>query len=40
MNISLVAYTQVAYEGGFEFSGFPALTVWVEHAETALSLSK
>ena len=35
-----MTYSQVAYEGDFEFSGFPALTVWVGRAEIALGLSK
>ncbi|RYG00940.1 MAG: glutathione S-transferase family protein [Caulobacteraceae bacterium] len=37
-DISLVAYTRVAHEGGFDLAGYPALRAWVERVERALSL--
>jgi glutathione S-transferase len=37
-DISLVAYTRVAHEGGFDLSEFPAVHQWVRRVETALGI--
>ncbi|MCA0423793.1 MAG: glutathione S-transferase family protein [Proteobacteria bacterium] len=37
-DISLVAYTQFAHEGGFDLSSRPNLTAWVRRVQTALGL--
>jgi glutathione S-transferase len=33
-DITLYAYTHVADEGGFELSGYPALSAWCSRIET------
>jgi glutathione S-transferase len=37
-DISLVAYTRVAHEGGFDLSGYPAVRAWVSRVESALAI--
>jgi glutathione S-transferase len=37
-DISLVAYTRVAHEGGFDLSEFPAVRAWVHRVERELEL--
>jgi glutathione S-transferase len=37
-DISLVAYTQFAHEGGFDLSNRPHLTAWVRRVQNALGL--
>ena len=37
-DISLVAYTRVAHEGGFDLSGRPALKAWIARVEQAVSI--
>ena len=37
-DISLVAYTRVAHEGGFDLSEFPAVRAWVHRVERELDL--
>lgn len=37
-DISLVAYTRVAHEGGFDLSEFPAVRAWVARVERDLAL--
>jgi len=37
-DISLVAYTRVAHEGGFELSLYPSVDKWVRRTETALGI--
>jgi glutathione S-transferase len=37
-DIALVAYTRVAYEGGFDLSEFPAVRAWVHRVERELGL--
>ncbi|ALL15331.1 glutathione S-transferase [Caulobacter henricii] len=37
-DIALVAYTQVAHEGGFDLSLYPAVKAWVGRVEVALGL--
>lgn len=34
-DISLVAYTRVAHEGGFDLRGYPAIRMWVARVEAA-----
>ena len=38
-DISLVAYTRVAHEGGFELSLYPSVEKWVRRTETALGIA-
>lgn len=37
-DISLVAYTRVAHEGGFDLNAFPRVEAWVAHVEKRLDL--
>ncbi len=37
-DISLVAYTRAAHEGGFDLNAFPAVKSWVERVETRLGI--
>ncbi len=37
-DISLVAYTRVAHEGGFDLAAFPAVKGWVERVENRLDI--
>lgn len=37
-DVSLLAYTRVAHEGGFDLSGFPSLRRWIAASERALGL--
>ena len=37
-DISLLAYTRFAHEGGFDLSKRPSLTAWITRCETALEL--
>ena len=37
-DISLVAYTRVAPEGGFDLNSFPAVKAWVERVESRLGI--
>jgi glutathione S-transferase len=37
-DIAVVAYTRVAYEGGFDLSGFPAVRAWITRVEGDLSI--
>jgi glutathione S-transferase len=38
-DISLLAYTRVAHEGGFDLSMRPQLRSWIGRAETELNLA-
>ena len=38
-DISLVAYTRVAHEGGFDLGDYPAVEAWVARVETALGIA-
>lgn len=38
-DIALVAYTRVAYEGGFDLGGYPAVEAWVTRVEDALNIA-
>jgi glutathione S-transferase len=38
-DISLVAYTRVAHEGGFDLAKFPGVAAWVQRVEQDLGLS-
>jgi glutathione S-transferase len=38
-DVSLVAYTRVAHEGGFDLAGYPAVQAWVSRVEAALAIS-
>jgi glutathione S-transferase len=38
-DISLVAYTRVAHEGGFDLAKFPGVAAWVRRVEQDLGLS-
>jgi glutathione S-transferase len=38
-DVSLVAYTRVAHEGGFDLADFPRTTAWVARVEAALGIS-
>lgn len=38
-DVSLVAYTRLADEGGFDLSGYPALQAWIERVEGALKIA-
>ena len=37
-DVSLLAYTRVAHEGGFDLAGYPGLRRWIGEAEKALGL--
>ena len=37
-DLSLVAYTRMAHEGGFDLSAFPAVAAWVRRVEDELGL--
>src|ERR1700754_865976 len=37
-DLSLLAYTRVAHEGGFDLGGYPVLRRWIGEAEKALGL--
>ena len=37
-DVSLVAYTRVAHEGGFDLAGYPRVQAWVSRVEAALSI--
>jgi glutathione S-transferase len=39
-DVSLVAYTRVAHEAGFDLSRFPAVQDWIPRVESALSISE
>jgi glutathione S-transferase len=38
-DVSLVAYTRVAHEGGFDLAGYPAVQAWVSRVEEALAIA-
>jgi glutathione S-transferase len=38
-DLSLVAYTRVAHEGGFDLDGYPALRSWIGRVEAAFGIS-
>jgi len=38
-DVSLVAYTRVAHEGGFDLADFPRTSAWVARVEAALGIS-
>ncbi len=38
-DLSLVAYTRVAHEGGFELEPYPALRSWIGRVETAFGIA-
>lgn len=38
-DVSLVAYTRLADEGGFDLSGYPALQAWIARVESALKIA-
>ena len=38
-DISLVAYTRVAHEGGFDLALYPAVRDWIRRVETGLEIS-
>lgn len=38
-DISLVAYTRVAHEGGFDLSDYPAVQAWIRRVEAALEIA-
>ena len=38
-DVSLLAYTRVAHEGGFHLDGYAALRRWITDCETALGIS-
>lgn len=37
-DVSLLAYTRVAHEGGFDLTGYPSVRRWIGEAEAALGL--
>jgi glutathione S-transferase len=37
-DVSLLAYTRVAHEGGFDLAGYPAVRRWIGEAEKVLGL--
>src|SRR5689334_12092523 len=37
-DVSLLAYTRLAHEGGFDLGGYPALRRWIGEAERSLDL--
>jgi len=38
-DVSLVAYTRVAHEGGFDLANYPALKAWVARVEEAVGIT-
>ena len=38
-DVSLVAYTRVAHEGGFDLADYPRVTAWVTRVEAALGIA-
>ena len=38
-DVSLVAYTRVAHEGGFDLAEFPWVVVWIARVEAALGIA-
>ena len=38
-DVSLVAYTRVAHEGGFDLAPYPAIRAWVARVEAGLSIA-
>jgi len=38
-DISVVAYTRVAHEGGFDLALYPAVRAWIRRVETVLEIS-
>ena len=38
-DVSLLAYTRVAHEGGFDLTGYPSVRRWIGEAEGMLGLS-
>jgi glutathione S-transferase len=38
-DISLVAYTRLSHEGGFDLANFPAVKAWVARVDADLSLA-
>ena len=38
-DVSLVAYTRVAHEGGFDLAEFPRVVVWIARVEAALGIA-
>jgi glutathione S-transferase len=38
-DVSLLAYTRVAHEGGFDLAGYPAVRRWIGESEKALGLA-
>lgn len=38
-DVSLVAYTRVAHEGGFDLAAYPAVQAWVSRVESALAIA-
>jgi glutathione S-transferase len=38
-DVSLLAYTRVAHEGGFDLADYPALRRWIGEAERSLGVS-
>lgn len=38
-DVSLVAYTRVAHEGGFDLVAYPAVQAWVSRVESALAIA-
>ena len=38
-DVSLVAYTRVAHEGGFDLADFPRVQAWVTRVEAALGIA-
>lgn len=38
-DISLVAYTRVAHEGGFDLADYPAIQAWIKRVEQALGIA-
>jgi glutathione S-transferase len=38
-DISLLAYTRMAHEGGFDLTSFPAVAAWVKRADAELGLA-
>lgn len=38
-DVSLVAYTRVADEGGFDLADYPAVQAWISRVEAALSIA-
>ena len=38
-DVTLVAYTRVAPEGGFDLTGYPRVQAWIGRVETALKIA-